>query len=322
MIAIYFAFFFVGNSFFSIYAAISRYISIIFILYQVLVTISFAHIINLNLVDSMDSVEEKGGSACKYKFCLLFLTFVFFGLTVFWIIISFINHYQRWYNFVIIGVTILFGVAFTILSISNIVTRKRLLTSIYMLSFTTFLCWSALESQPKIQEEGSGSGSGGSGSESQTKSELSINFLDIAIGLLYLFLSLCFLGFYIKKNPQNRDNNPDSEEQKVLNSNPLIEEETKKSDVELVEKDIKLEEEEEGVTAAYIFFQVFMVFMSVYYCMLLTNWNVIDASSKTIAYTRTWTSFWIKLVTMILANLLYIWVLIAPKIFPNREFVF
>jgi len=309
VIAIYFAFFFVGNSFFSVYASIARYVSLFFILYQVLVTISFAHIINLSIVDSLDEAESQGRSGCKYQFFLLFLSAIFGGLSIFWIVYAVINHYNIWYNDLIIGLTVLFGVAFTVLSITNIVKRKRLLTSIYMLSFTTYLCWSALESQPKSQTP-------------TEKPDLSVNFLDIAIGLVYLFLSLCFLGFYIKKNPQNRNHNPDSEEEKVLNTNPLLEEENKKSDIELLEKDIKLEVEEEGITSAYVFFQIFMIFMSVYYCMLLTNWNVIDASSKQMEINTSWTSFWIKIVTLFLANILYIFVLIAPRIFPNREFMF
>ena len=325
VIGIYFAFFFVSNSFFSVYASISRYVSLFFILYQVLVTISFAHIINLNIVDSMDEVEGRGGNGCKYQFCLLFLTAVFGGLAVFWIVAAFIWHHDHWYNFIIIGLTILLGVAFIIISISKLVNRKRLLTSVYMLSFTTYLCWSALESQPKdIPVPTPTSNSTITDiilSDTFTDSS-NINFLDIAVGLVYLFLSLCFLGFYIKKNPENRNSNPDSEEEKVLNSNPLIEEENKKSDIEIIEKGITLEVEDEAVTSAYIYFQIFMVFMSIYYCMLLTNWNVIDANSKTFSINTSWVSFWIKIITMFLANLLYIFVLLAPRLFPDREFMF
>ena len=311
VIGIYFAFFFVPNSFFSVYASISKYISLIFILYQVLVTISFAHIINLNLVDSMDEIEGRGGSACKYQFCLLFLTALFGGMSIFWIIYSLIKHFSPWYNVLIIGLTVLLGVAFTIVSISNLVNRKRLLTSVYMFSFTTYLCWSTLQSQPTTETN-----------PDPPKPNLSINFLDIAVGLVYLFLSLCFLGFYIKKNPDNRNANLNSEEEKLINSNPLLEEENKKSEVELLEKGIKLEEEDEGISSAYIYFQVFMIFMSIYYCMLLTNWNVIVANSKTVEINSSWASFWIKLVALFLANILYIFVLIAPRLFPNRNFVF
>jgi hypothetical protein len=67
-----------------------------------------------------------------------------------------------------------------------------------------------------------------------------------------------------------------------------------------------------------------MFMMSIYYCMLLSNWNVIDANTNvtTGGFSQSWTSFWVKVSTLLLSVLLYIWVLIAPKIFPDREFDF
>jgi len=65
-----------------------------------------------------------------------------------------------------------------------------------------------------------------------------------------------------------------------------------------------------------------MFMMSIYYCMLLSNWNVIGENESVQTLTQTWTSFWIKLFTLLLSGLLYLWVLIAPILFPDREFDF
>lgn len=57
--------------------------------------------------------------------------------------------------------------------------------------------------------------------------------------------------------------------------------------------------------------------------MLLTNWNVVGAEGTSDAVLhQTWSSFWVKLATLIMTILLYLWVLFAPKIFPDREFDF
>jgi len=66
-----------------------------------------------------------------------------------------------------------------------------------------------------------------------------------------------------------------------------------------------------------------MIFMSVYYCMLLTNWNIVSAdASNPIILTQSWVSFWVKIIALLATVLLYIWMMVAPKLFPDREFEF
>lgn len=313
----YIVLFFVDNSIFSMYAAISRYTSLIFLVYQIIVTLSFAHIINIKLVEGLEKAEERDGQgACKYQFWLLFLTIVFFGLSLYWIVISFMYFSYSLLNILLISLTIFFGVSFTVLSISNIVTRKRLLTSIYVFSFISYLCWSALNSQPN----------------SNSKSDdIKLSLSDILIGLLYLFMALCFLGFYIKKKPiesriGNNNLNKQSETQEAINKSPLLEQETtneNKDKERLIGDEIKKDDDEIDLSAAYYLFHIFMIFMSIYYCMLLTNWNVIDSNSANPQiFAKSWTSFWVKFSALCMTVLLYIWILIAPILFPDREFDF
>jgi hypothetical protein len=294
---VYIGFFFISNSFFSIYAEISRYLSLIFMIYQITVTVSFANIINIQLVEGLDN----NGDGCKYKFWLIFLSLVFFGASVYWIILSYISFSDRLYNIIITTMTVVFGVGFTVLSISDVVTRKRLLTSIYLFSYISYLSWSALNSQPR--------------NNVQVNDKLSI--IDILVGLLYLFLALCFLGFYIKKAPGSNT----TEEHKEINKNPILEQEGK-SDQELLPGNND-NDDELDLSAAYYYFQIFMIFMAIYYCMLLTNWNVLEPEAQTTQLiTKNWTSFWIKISALVATVLLYIWVLIAPRLFPDREFDF
>jgi hypothetical protein len=288
----YFGFFFISNDFFSVYAHIAKYLSFIFIIYQITVTVSFAHVINIKLVDGLDNDD-----GCKYKFYLLMLSLIFSGLAIYWIVMSFLNFSNEVYNIVITCLTILFGIAFTLLSVSELVTRKRLLTSLYIFSYISYLNWSALLSQPSTE-----------------KNSNNFTYIDLMIEIFYLSLALFFLGFYIKKQPKNSN----TEEQKQVNKNPLLEEETVK-DVELLN-----DQSDENscndfeITKAFYYFHIFMIFLSIYYCMILTNWNVIENN----ILTQNWQSFIIKIISLVFTVILYIWVQLAPRLFPDREFVF
>jgi hypothetical protein len=294
----YFSMFFISNNFFTVYAEITRFLSIIFLIYQALVIISFGHIINVKLVEHLDNAVDKGENTCKYQFWLIFLSLIFGGLTIYWFVDSCINHFDSFTNILIIILSIMFGILFTVLSITNIVTRKRLLTSIFIFSYISYLCWSALNSQPK------------------DGAKLVLSFWDILIGLFYLFLALGLLGFYIKKKPEANE----SEEQKEINKNPLIEEAPAETeDRELLSE--KKPETEIDLSRSYILFHIFMMFMSIYYCMLMTNWTIIDTNSTGIL-TQTWTSFWVKIGVLGSTILLYVWILVAPIVFPDREFEF
>jgi hypothetical protein len=304
---VYFGLFFVPNSIFAYYAEVSRYLSIVFLLYQVLVSISFAHIINIKLVEGLDKANDNGGKgAFKYKFWLITLSVIFAVGTLYWLISCFSDF--TFMRLLIVGLTTLSGISFTTLSITDMVTRKRLLTSLYLFSYIAYLCWSAFQSEP-----------------TNTTGTIEINFWDLFFGLGYLFLALCFLGFYVKKKPVSSD----TEEQKAINKNPLLEEEqdskyslniARDQENRLLDNNNN-KEDELDISTAYIFFQVFMMFMSVYYCMLLTNWNIVDVNTSEVI-THTWASFWIKISVLFSTVILYTWVLLAPRILPDREFEF
>ena len=66
-----------------------------------------------------------------------------------------------------------------------------------------------------------------------------------------------------------------------------------------------------------------MLILSVYIVMLLTNWGDPDFNDRAIdfnIYQRNTNSYWIKLIISWCSSLLYIWTLIAPALFPDRDF--
>ncbi len=75
-------------------------------------------------------------------------------------------------------------------------------------------------------------------------------------------------------------------------------------------------------TLKTLLMQISLVFLLVsgYYAMVLTNWGTVQ-SGHAIDQKRTGeTSMWIQAAGEWIAILLYIWSLIAPRLFPDREF--
>jgi hypothetical protein len=84
----------------------------------------------------------------------------------------------------------------------------------------------------------------------------------------------------------------------------------------------KVDAEQSGVFAisnATIFFQALMMVTAVYYGMLCTNWGELYLYVGVTTTTDN-TAFWMKLVAQWITMSLYIFSLVAPLLFPDREF--
>ena len=75
------------------------------------------------------------------------------------------------------------------------------------------------------------------------------------------------------------------------------------------------------VTTATIIFQLLLIFASIYYAMMLTNWgNPSVFTDTTDFFKASKTSFWVKQVAQWVSIGIYLFSLLAPLIFPDREF--
>lgn len=65
------------------------------------------------------------------------------------------------------------------------------------------------------------------------------------------------------------------------------------------------------------FFHVVFAFASMYVAMLMTGWG-----TKEDAYLMdvSWTSMWVKMGSQFVTTALYTWTLVAPLVFPDRDF--
>ena len=65
---------------------------------------------------------------------------------------------------------------------------------------------------------------------------------------------------------------------------------------------------------------VVFILATTYYGMVLTNWSTLQTNG-TIENPRTgYSSMWLQASAQWIALLLYVWALVAPTLFPDRDF--
>ncbi|MED6286461.1 hypothetical protein CHARACLAT_006311 [Characodon lateralis] len=79
-----------------------------------------------------------------------------------------------------------------------------------------------------------------------------------------------------------------------------------------------VDNEEEKVTYSYSFFHFHLCLASLYIMMTLTNWYQPDTTTQ--AMQSTMPAVWVKMFSSWLGLGLYLWTLLAPLIFPDRDF--
>lgn len=96
---------------------------------------------------------------------------------------------------------------------------------------------------------------------------------------------------------------------------PLLEEEELE---EGKEKEKKTDAEARPVSYSYMFFHLIFALASMYSAMLLSGWTNSSESSDLIDVG--WTSVWVRICTEWVTAALFVWSLVAPLIFPDRQF--
>jgi hypothetical protein len=72
------------------------------------------------------------------------------------------------------------------------------------------------------------------------------------------------------------------------------------------------------VTYNYSFFHLIFALASMYIAMLMTSWGT--AAQEKDRIDVGWTSVWVKVAAQLVTAALYCWSLLAPAMFPEREF--
>lgn len=79
------------------------------------------------------------------------------------------------------------------------------------------------------------------------------------------------------------------------------------------------EDNDEDLPYRADFFHLVFALASMYIAMLFTYWQVSPSTSE-FQIDQGWISTWVKMASKWACELLYLWSVIAPAIFPNRDF--
>jgi len=208
--------------------------------------------------------------------------------------------------------------------------KSGLLLSAVVTAYCTFLVWSALSSEPTSYKCSSvPAATGGS----------------IFVGVIITFISVVYSAIRVSSSDltgKEKEKEREEEERKKLldivapttetppnspqttpNTTPQSPQ-TPKKDPENGQDESTPDNEEERVEYSYTYFHFTFFLASLYLTMVLTNWALPTGENEKNHYDynidQGMTSTWVKVVSSWLTIIMYIWTLLAPIIFPEREF--
>eukprot|EP00128_Syssomonas_multiformis_P011508 Colp12_sorted_trinity150504_noHs@1963 len=272
--------------------------ALIFLCFQLILLVDFAH----TMTEKILNYIEYGDSKCLKTSCMIFLptaSLILWGGSFALTVILYLNfmpgNSECRINTFYITFNWLLALVYTLLSFSPRVQEKNprsgVLQASMVFAYNSYLLFSALSSQPN---------------DANFSCNRLTNVEDtqkavIIVGVIFTFIAVIYSALST------------SHSEDALNPSG-------KSGVLTDDTD---DEESGDCTYNYSFFHLLFVLAAMYVAMLLTGWNEIDGTATTgYVIDQGFTSVWVKIVSSWVAALLYIWTLIAPIMFPDREFSF
>ncbi|KAJ4969012.1 hypothetical protein NE237_015713 [Protea cynaroides] len=285
--------FFVPNVVITIYGTLSKFGSGLFLLVQLIILLDFTHTWN-------DAWVEKDEH--KWYMALLAVSvgcylaaFTFLGILLIWFNPS---GYDCSLNVFFIVMTMILAFAFAIIALHPQVNGSLLPASVISL-YCAFLCYTGLSSEPRDYV-----------CNSLHKNPKAVSTGALILGMLTTVLSVVYSA--VRAGSSTVFLSPPSSPKSGA-KHPLLESEKLEEG-----KDKEENKEARPVSYSYAFFHLIFALASMYSSMLLTGWSSSTESAELIDVG--WTSVWIRIGTEWVTAALYLWTLIAPLIFPDREF--
>ncbi|XP_042464426.1 probable serine incorporator [Zingiber officinale] len=288
-----FLMFFVPNGVVSFYESISKFGSGLFLLVQVILLLDFVHAWNENWV-SKDEQFWYMALLIVSMVCYL-ATFTFAGVLFHWFTPS---GHDCGLNTFFIVLTLILVFVFATIALHPKVNGSLLPASVISL-YCTYLCYSGLSSEPRDYEC--------NGLHNHSKA---ISTGSLTLGLFTTVLSVVYSAVRAGSSTTfvSSPSSPRAGSEKPLLPFDKLDE----------QKDEK-KDESKPVSYSYTFFHLIFSLASMYSAMLLTGWSTSVGESGKLVDVG-WPSVWVRIATGWATAGLFIWSLIAPLIFPDREF--
>ncbi|KAL0903151.1 hypothetical protein M5K25_027507 [Dendrobium thyrsiflorum] len=169
----------------------------------------------------------------------------------------------------------------------------------YVISlYCTYLCYSGLVSEPRDYE-----------CNCFHKHSKAVSTGSLTIGLLMIVFSVVYST--VRASSSTTLLSPPSSP-RAGSEKPLL-------PFDKVEEQDMKKEESVPVSYSYSFFHLIFSLASMYSAMLLTGWSSSVGESRKLVDVG-WPSVWVRIVTGWATAALFIWSLVAPILFPDREF--
>lgn len=280
--------FFLPNEVIDLYETSSKFGSGLFLLVQVVLLLDFVHRWN----DTWVGYDEQFWYIALFVVSLVCYvgTFAFSGVLFHFFTAS---GQDCGLNTFFITMTLIFAFVFAIVALHPAVNSSILPASVISL-YCTYLCYSALASEPRDYE-----------CNGLHKHSKAVSTGTLTLGLITTVLSVVYSA--VRAGSSAAVLSPPSSPRA---GKPLLPMDAKEED----EK-----EKAKPVTYSYAFFHLIFSLASMYSAMLLIGWTTSVGESSKIVDVG-WPSVWVRIITSWATAALYMWSLVAPILFPDREF--
>eukprot|EP00727_Mastigamoeba_balamuthi_P011465 m51a1_g6941 putative serine incorporator 3 (444) ;mRNA; r:242867-245295 len=309
---------FIPNKFYIGYEWVSLVGAGVFILVQLIMLIDFACDWAHNWIEKMEDAADDGSCNRWYAALLSCSAFMFAGaLTI--TVLLYVFYTQKHgegtcpkgaLNAFFVTFNMILCIVVTLVSVLPVVREHKPDSGIFQSSvvcvYTSYLVFSALASEPRPWTRGCNSlwntASDSTGGQNAV----------IIIGAIMTILAVCYSTFRVSGTDPDKFG---------LESKPAEGDGDDRDDEPLVGRD----EEDGPVTYNHSAFHVIFMLGCMYTEQLLTNWQVItnvagDGKDATVNVDSGAAAVWVKIVSGWIVFGLYVWSMVAPSLFPDRDF--
>ncbi|CAI5741890.1 unnamed protein product [Peronospora destructor] len=312
---------FISNDFFNGYVDIARVSSALFLILQIVIIVDSSYSLRDYILDKMDEADRdedarhvllgssfnstQGGKMTKtmWEGAYIALVLICMTLSIVGTVLMYMHYAECDLNIMFISITLLSIIILTALSVVAWV-NVGLVPSTAVSLYLMVLCYQAVRANPSAACVPS---SLSTHEKAQNQSGVIMNTLIAAFTITWTSwrTSATSTAFFGSSSVYKQSDNTRDEDDEELASIGLA--------------SARMEEEDHTdvqVVSDYQF-HVLMVLASLYMAMVLTNWRSFDGSSSNGDAIVT---MWVKVISQWVASGLFLWTLVGPAVFPDRNF--
>ncbi|XP_071554751.1 probable serine incorporator isoform X1 [Temnothorax nylanderi] len=323
------AFFIPERSFGSTWMYFGMLGGFLFIIIQLILIVDFAHTWADAWVGNYENTESKGWYAA-----LLGATFFNYAASITGVVLLYVyythqstcalNKFFISFNLILCVIT---GVVSILPTVQEHQPRSGLLQSSVVTLYVVYLTWSGISNSPDHQCN-PGFIPGLSSHDVTAQNRIAFDKESI-IGLIIWFSCVLYSSLRtasksskitMSENVLIQDNGAvrNAGEQSLIGNEDYTTVEGRNADAEGGNEAKVWDNEEEKVAYNWSFFHLMFALATLYVMMTLTNWYKPNSTLDTLNANAA--SMWVKIISSWMCLGLYVWSLVAPALFPNRDF--